>query len=249
MKAIIMAAGSTPLISPHTDHGPLCMVELHGRSILEHQVDAYRANGIEDITVIVGSQYGTIDHPGTRVLLHDDDDHESGLMGLFSAGTYLTGEVVVSYGHIVFGPEMVSSLLHDHACASLAVDRGWHDVYLDCSEGGIDRTDLCETTPGELVTRVGRGLSAHKVMGQFIGLARFSSSLTARLWALYLRALANGTEHLYGEAANLGEVRLTDMINAAIDQNVLMRAIPIRGGWREINSAQNLQRARLAEFW
>ncbi len=123
MRALIMASGAGPDLSPHTDDRPVCMVEVKGRSILAHQVEAYRANGVDDIVVIAGHRHGAIEHPGVQVIHHEAHENETALMGLFSAGTLLTGEVIVSYGNIVFGPETVSGLLHDHACASPSIHR------------------------------------------------------------------------------------------------------------------------------
>ncbi len=249
MKAIILASTGSGELGALNEGRPRCLVEVKGRSILDHQIDAFRANGIDDITVVIHPNDGDLQRTGVRIVRSSLEPELDPFLGLFNAGHRLTGEVIVSYGHIVFGPETVAGLRHDHACASLAVDRGWRDVYTGRTEHPIEQAELCETTPGELVLRVGRGLGIHQALGEFIGLVRFSSSLTARLWALYLRALANGLDHPYGDAASLREARLTDIINAAIDRDVLMRAIPIRGGWREIDTVQDLERARSADFW
>ena len=154
MRAFILAAARDTELDPLNQDRPRCMLKLKGRSILEHQVDAFVANGIEDIIVIGGRRHRGIEHPGVRVIPHEVHGDEATLMGMFSAGPLLTGEVLVSHGHIVFGPETVSGLLHDHACASLAVDRSWSKTHERLDGGSIKQPDLCETTPGELVTRL-----------------------------------------------------------------------------------------------
>ena len=57
MKAIIIAAGMGQRLRPYTADRPKCMVEIKGRSLLERQVDAYRAAGIDwDVWIMpVGS--------------------------------------------------------------------------------------------------------------------------------------------------------------------------------------------------
>ena len=54
MKAIIIAAGMEIRLTPMTEDKPKCMLELNGKTILRHQLDAFRANGITDISVIKG---------------------------------------------------------------------------------------------------------------------------------------------------------------------------------------------------
>ena len=42
---IILAAGTGSRLRPYTENRPKCMVELHGKPLLEHQLDILRAAG------------------------------------------------------------------------------------------------------------------------------------------------------------------------------------------------------------
>ena len=53
-KAIIIAAGLGSRLEELTKDIPKCMLELNGKSILQHQIDSYQANGISDISVVRG---------------------------------------------------------------------------------------------------------------------------------------------------------------------------------------------------
>jgi NDP-sugar pyrophosphorylase family protein len=54
VKAIIIAAGMGIRLNPMTNDKPKCMLELNGKTILQHQLDVFHANGITDISVIKG---------------------------------------------------------------------------------------------------------------------------------------------------------------------------------------------------
>ncbi len=54
MKAIIISAGQGTRLLPLTLKIPKCLVEVHGRTILDHQILALRAAGIEQIVVVGG---------------------------------------------------------------------------------------------------------------------------------------------------------------------------------------------------
>ena len=54
LKAIILAAGEGNRLRPYTADRPKCMVELGGRSLLEHQVGVLQSQGIKDITIVTG---------------------------------------------------------------------------------------------------------------------------------------------------------------------------------------------------
>ena len=64
MKAIIIAAGMGQRLRPYTADRPKCMVEINGRSLIERQVEAYRAAGIDEINVIRGYRGRQIQLPG-----------------------------------------------------------------------------------------------------------------------------------------------------------------------------------------
>ena len=54
MRAIIIAAGMGIRLNPLTNDKPKCMLEIKGKTILQHQLDVFHANGITDISVIKG---------------------------------------------------------------------------------------------------------------------------------------------------------------------------------------------------
>lgn len=54
MKAVILAAGQGTRLLPFTRDHPKCLVPVEGKAIIDHQIAALHASGIDDITVIGG---------------------------------------------------------------------------------------------------------------------------------------------------------------------------------------------------
>ncbi len=54
MKAIILAAGQGTRLLPFTREHPKCLVPVGGKAILDHQLDALMAAGVEDVLVVGG---------------------------------------------------------------------------------------------------------------------------------------------------------------------------------------------------
>src|SRR4051812_14747493 len=74
-KAIILSAGKGSRLLPLTEDRPKCLIELSGRSLLEWQIDALKANGVGEIVVVTGFRDDLVDavvarHPGTRTLFN-----------------------------------------------------------------------------------------------------------------------------------------------------------------------------------
>ena len=65
MKGIILAAGRGSRMGDMTDQKPKCLIELNGQSLIDHQLNAFKDAGIEDIALITGykrellSKYGS----------------------------------------------------------------------------------------------------------------------------------------------------------------------------------------------
>jgi choline kinase len=53
-RAIILAAGQGSRLWPYTQDRPKCLLEIGGKTLLEHQVKALRCQDVERITVVTG---------------------------------------------------------------------------------------------------------------------------------------------------------------------------------------------------
>jgi len=67
----------------------------------------------------------------------------------------------------------------------------------------------------------------------------------AALRAVWADALARGLEAPFGAAAALRQAYLSDGLNAVADRGVTLGAVLVDGGWREIDTEQDLARAEL----
>ena len=247
MKAIVIAAGQGTRLRPYTDDRPKCMVEVGGKPILHHQLDAFAANGIKDV-VVIGLQ--AWNHSPSATLISNAEYMTNNiLMSLFSASEELVGDVLVTYGDIVYTADTVERLLSSPTAGSLIIDVDWAKTYEGRTDHPLDQAELAEVTPGGVVTRVGKSIGPEYAYGEFIGLAQFKAPLLARLWALYLRALARGDEQPYIHAPTFRKAYLTDLVNDAINAGESFSAIPIAGGWREIDTVQDLERAQASGLW
>src|SRR5687767_4388224 len=97
MRAIIVAAGMGRRLAPYTDDRPKCLVEVNGRSILERQIEAYRAAGVDDICVIRGYRAADIALPGLRYFENPAYRQNNILASLFCAEAAMEGGFLFSY--------------------------------------------------------------------------------------------------------------------------------------------------------
>lgn len=258
MKAIIIAAGQGQRLRPYTENRPKCMVEVQGKSLLERQVEAYRNAGIEDIVVIRGYLGKCIQIPGVRYIDNPRFKENNILESLFCARDELVGDVMISYGDITFHPDLIPALMIKQAPMMVVIDLDWKKVYEGRDDHPVDQAELCvaeevaidmNMPSAHRVLTLGKQVGEDVGIGEFIGLLKLSGPALGRLVALYERATLRGREEPFQAAPTLRQAYLTDLLNEAIDSGEHIHPFWIKGGWREIDTVQDLERAQEEINW
>ena len=249
MRAIIVAAGMGRRLAPYTDDRPKCLVEVNGRSILERQLDAYRACGVGEVVIVRGYRKESIQIPGARYYDNDAFRDNNILCSLFYAEEAMDDEFLFSYSDIVFRPEAVRAAQKTEGDYALVIDRLWHEAYVGRLNHPVEEGEVARVEDGKVV-RVGKKTVAPAdATGEFIGLARFSKAGAAKMRERFhakKRALAGQP---YGRAPRFEVAYLTDLLNDLIDDGEVMRPAFIDGGWREIDTVEDLERAKPIVTW
>jgi choline kinase len=254
-KAIIVAAGRGRRLADSTAEIPKCMVRVNGQPILHWQLRAFAAAGIDDIVIVRGYRGDCIDTGGTPARFVDNPEWQSNniLTSLMYAIDELAGGFFFSYCDIVYPPSVVAKLAEssDGPAAALIVDRRWADAYQGRTFHPVAEAELTAVADGR-VLRVGKGaVTTEEAVGEFIGLAHFSSTGAAALSSVWQQALASGgLDAPFGRAKMLRQAYLTDALNAMAEGGLHLAPVFIDGEWREIDTQQDLHAAELnAHLW
>ncbi len=243
--AIVLAAGASPELGELTLDKPKTMLDVKGKPILGHQVDALNAAGIKHISVVVGWKKEAVDLPNLRTYAAEDSSGE--VDSLMQASAELNQRTLVLYGDLLFDQEIVERLLQTEGDVVLVVDRS-------NLEGRTGR-DMVHTLNGE----VGRGQrflhgtrsDTLKAIGQkiedpngeWIGMLMLSAKGAEALKGLWSELGAAGADQPLHEAASLGAAALTDLLQAAASKGLTINTIDTYKGWMEIDSFEDYQRA------
>jgi len=249
VKAIIVAAGMGRRLRPYTDDRPKCLVEVNGKSILQRQLDAYRDAGIDEVYIVRGYMKESIQIDGARYFENTDFANNNILASLFYAEPAMEGGFLFSYSDIVFRPEVVRTALLTEGDYALVVDRRWAEAYEGRMNHPVEEAEVARIEGGR-VTRVGKKtVPASQATGEFIGLARFSARAVEQMRARYHARRRELAGKPYGTAARFEVAYVTDLLNDLIDGGEVMRPAFIDGGWREIDTVEDLERAKAVVSW
>ncbi|MEZ4459744.1 MAG: phosphocholine cytidylyltransferase family protein [bacterium] len=242
MKAIIIAAGMGSRLEHHTTERPKCMVEVHGRSILSYQLEALAAHGVDDLHVVRGYLSDRLIVPGATYYENANFRQNNILHSLFHAREAMDGPFVSTYSDIVYRPEVVEAVMNSPHDIALAVDRQWAKAYEGRHDHPVEQAELAEVD-GERILRVGKQVGPENAIGEFIGLARFSAEgarIMRETWDDVRKK--TGDDEPFHNAALFRKAYLTDLFLEIIARGHTVGAALIDGGWREIDTVEDLQR-------
>ena len=261
MKAILIAAGMGRRLSPYTDDRPKCLVEIAGKPMILHQIANLRRVGVSDFVIIRGYLRDKLTdvlsrEPSVRFIDNFDYPNNNILLSLMCAKDELSSGFFCSYGDIVYRPEVSEKLAQSRADVGLVVDPYFAKVYEGRTEHPIGEAELAEVIDGK-VRRVGKKVvPTAEAAGEFIGLWRASAQAGVALRTLFEKRLAElGLSSPYGRAQRLQVAYLTDLFNDLITEEARI-GISVDGvmiddpqSWREIDTVQDLERARAVVSW
>ena len=84
-NAIILAAGLGSRLLPLTENKPKSLIEFAGKSLLERQINLFRKNGIQDISIVTGYNKEKFSLKDVCYFENVDYKNTSTLLSLFCA--------------------------------------------------------------------------------------------------------------------------------------------------------------------
>ncbi len=170
MKAIILAAGKGGRLAPHTDSRPKCLVQVDGKAILDYQLEALEAAGVEDVVIVTGYRKEMVaEHLRHRkvasfTLIENELYGETNTAySLWLARHEMTDGFLYLNGDVLIHPEIIRRLAGSTAPEALAMERK------TCGE-----EEVKATLDGVRVTALSKTVPPSEAYGEFIGIAKFS---------------------------------------------------------------------------
>ena len=175
LKAIILAAGQGNRLKPLTNEKPKCMVELFGKSLIEHQIDAYTSCGILDINVVTGFRSNSITIPNVQQFRNEHYERTNMIESLFCAEEILNGDIIVSYGDIIFEKNVLKLLIQSDNDISVIIDKNWKDYWFARNKKPLTDLESLKLDSKNSITSIGQKVNKlEEIQGQYIGLMNFS---------------------------------------------------------------------------
>ena len=174
-KAIILSAGQGSRLGHLTDNKPKCLIAFNGRTLLDRQLDALAANGVDEVVVVTGFRDDQIETalarrgdigPRVRTVYNPFYKVADNLGSLFIARDELEGDVLVWNGDTLVSEDLMARVVGNQGQEGICVtiDR----------KPGYDEDDMKVVVDGEgRLQAIGKRLDMGDVNAESIGLLAF----------------------------------------------------------------------------
>lgn len=246
-KLIILAAGMGQRLQPLTAEIPKCMLPLAGRNLLEWQILSAQKVGVneKDIVIVAGHKAETIPGGKWTIAINPRYAQTNMLRTLWYAEKFFDSGIVVSYGDIVYEPEVLEKVVSCRHEIGVVVDHDWRSYWEKRFESVLDDAESLKLDSDGRILEIGQKPDkVENIQGQYIGLMVFQGNGLSVLRRKYSEEATLLSSHEGGEKMRIDTLYMTDMLQELIDEDMPVYEIPINGKWVEIDSLRDL---RLAE--
>jgi phosphoenolpyruvate phosphomutase len=239
VSAIVLAASRGQGMDELTREKPKVMLPVNGIPMLRRQVDKFKKQGINDISVVAGYRHEAIDVQGAEILINEEWETTGELASLDCAMENFSQDTVVIYGDLLFRSYMLHNLLDWNAELLVAVDSS----SLANIAGNVNDLAWCSAPDNRAMYQ------------QKVSLEHVSADLESRRgppdgrWIGMLRVAGNGCEYVRSAMQTLkrgGEFKqlgLPELLNQLVADGHPPQVQYVNGHWMDINNLADLERA------
>ena len=131
MKAVILAAGQGTRLRPLTNNLPKCLVQVHGKPLLQYQLECLNQAGIHDCIIVVGYLGDQVQrHFGPRFgnvrityVTNEIFDRTNNIYSLWLARQEMNDDILLLEGDLLFEDELLGNLIQSRYTDVAVVDR------------------------------------------------------------------------------------------------------------------------------
>ncbi len=233
MKGIILAAGRGSRMKKLTDHKPKGLIELHGKTLIDRQIEAFNLAGIKDISVVTGYKSELIAGLSLKEFHNRFWQKTNMVFSLQRASSWLEEDpCVVTYSDIFFETSAVSLLIESDTDLALTYDKNWLKLWRKRFKDPLSDAESFALRDGFLIDIGRKPKNISEVEGQYMGLLKF----TPISWKELNLAIAKLP------IKEKMEIDMTSALRHIIFRDKLkIGAIPYTGTWGEVDSETDLR--------
>lgn len=216
-----------------TDEQPKCLIEIHGRALIDWQISALRQAGIDDIAIVTGYKSECLSGRAQKEFHNPRWQETNMVSSLECAAEWIEeGDFVVSYSDIFYAASAVSSLINTAADLAIVYDINWLPLWnRRFGDPLLDAETFRVSAAGTLLEIGAKPSSIEEIEGQYMGLLYFGKAGWREV--IRLRQQLNSSQK--------DTMHMTGLLQKIIDAGrISIAAVPYSSDWGEVDTAADL---------
>lgn len=230
MQAVILAAGVGSRLRALSGGKPKCLVEIGGRPLIMHQLQALADHGVGPVICVLGYQADevrTVIGDRADVVINERYEQTNSLFSLWLAREQVKGPFVLLNCDLIFDPDILDQLLEE---------QGNVLAYDSTASRGREQTKVA--IKQRRVVDLGKDLPAGSARGESLGMLKFDAEGATSMLQMADYLIRDGHEQAWVIEAT-----------RAVCQLVPIYGVNVAGkAWTEIDFPYDLDVAR-REVW
>ena len=245
MKVIIIAAGQGTRLGNLTKELPKPLLDINGKSILERQIELFHKFGIKDIIIVRGPHKEKFHLNDVRYIEDTNYLYGEQTSSLMFARNEIIGDVIVSFGDIIFDEAILKQLLESNDELVLSTDQNWQKSYEIRTEMSQKNSDFVALKNEQIIKflKNPEEIIENNSIVEFIGLMKLSKIGSEKIIKAYTYLEKNhiGKFHY---ASSFKKAKIIDLLEELRLKNMSIKNENINGIWCEIDTQQDLEIAK-----
>lgn len=238
---VILAAGEGTRLRPYTYDCPKGLVPLLGKPLVLHQIDILNRCGVEDIAIATGYKAEKFATLGYQLFHNELFARTNMVESLFAARSFLEqakGDVLISYGDIVYQQKNLKSVLATDGDIVVMVDDGWLELWSARNENPLnDAETLKYGNQGQIVELGKKPTSLNDINGQYTGLIKIPYRKIADFISFYDQL----DRTLKYDGHTFEQMYMTSFLQLLVDAGWMVMPAHVSHGWLELDTVEDLQ--------
>lgn len=205
-------------------------------------MERFHRFGIKDVAVVTGYCSDAVSSQFVFKAFENQDYNSTNMAySLFCAKEFLEDDVIISYGDILYEDQVLDKLSKSEQDISVTVDLDWEKYYSQRFQNPYDDAESLIYDNNLKITDIGKSNPLPKeVMAQYIGLIKLSKAGARTFLSIFNQT---SRDQRIGWDRPLHQAYMTDFLQEVINNGKKVCALPINGGWHEIDNLNDYQLA------
>ena len=245
MKVIILAAGLGSRLEDLTKNSPKALIDVNGKSIIEHQIKLFHKFGIKDITIVTGHKKEKFCFKDVKYIYNPNYVDVEQVGSLMLAKNEMMEDVIISYGDIIFDEMILNQLLQFDGELVLVTEPNWEESYQIRSDNPPTFSDFVAIKEEQIIRffKNSKEFLGKCDIVEYIGLMKISES-TLKILIQKFEDLEKNHVGKFHYASSFKKAKIIDFLEELRQSDIKIKIQNVLGNWCEIDTKQDLEIAK-----